>query len=131
MEGHHVGIDLHRRGSTIFQMTEDGEVFGTECIVSLGRLRSPDRRPFGAGGTAACLTENLRIAGDSHMQVEDGSPLLWSTTIWNLRVKSMEEHHQPSSFTPGLETNVPLSSLKHQEAGPWQPKQSTRRISEF
>jgi hypothetical protein len=43
-----------------------------------------------------------------------------------------EDHERSSSFTPGLETNVPtLSSLEHQEAGPWQQKHSTRRRSEF
>ena len=63
-----VGIDLHRRCSTIFQTTEGGEVLGTERTLSLGRLRFANRpigRPFGAGGTAAGLTENraLRTTG--------------------------------------------------------------------
>ena len=121
MEGQYVGIDLHRRSSTIFQMTEDGEVLGTERIVSLGRLRSADRKTIRSRVNSRRSERESRIADDSHLQVEDGGPLLWSTTIWRLRVKSMEEHHQRSSFTPGLETNVPsLSSLEHQEAGPWQ-----------
>ncbi len=32
--GQYVGIDLHRRGTTIVRMAEDGEVLGTERIVS-------------------------------------------------------------------------------------------------
>jgi transposase len=32
--GQYVGIDLHRRSTTIYRMTEDGEVLGTERIAS-------------------------------------------------------------------------------------------------
>jgi transposase len=32
--GQYVGIDLHRRSTTIFRMAEDGEVLGTERILS-------------------------------------------------------------------------------------------------
>jgi hypothetical protein len=32
--GRYVGIDLHRRSTTIYRMTEDGAVLGTERIVS-------------------------------------------------------------------------------------------------
>ncbi len=32
--GQYVGIDLHRRSTTIVQMAEDGEVLGTERFVS-------------------------------------------------------------------------------------------------
>ncbi len=32
--GQYVGIDLHRRSTTIYRMTEEGEVLGTERIVS-------------------------------------------------------------------------------------------------
>ena len=34
MERQYVGIDLHRRTSTVYRMTEDGEVLGCERIVS-------------------------------------------------------------------------------------------------
>jgi hypothetical protein len=32
--GQYVGIDLHRRSTTIVRMAEDGEVLGTERFVS-------------------------------------------------------------------------------------------------
>ena len=32
--GQYVGIDLHRRSTTIYRMAEDGEVLGCERIVS-------------------------------------------------------------------------------------------------
>ena len=32
--GQYVGVDLHRRSTTIVRMAEDGEVLGTERIVS-------------------------------------------------------------------------------------------------
>ena len=32
--GQYVGIDLHRRSTTIVRMAEDGEVLGTERVVS-------------------------------------------------------------------------------------------------
>ena len=32
--GQYVGIDLHRRSSTIYRMAEDGEVLGVERILS-------------------------------------------------------------------------------------------------
>jgi len=31
--GQYVGIDLHRRGTTLYRMAEDGEVLGIERIV--------------------------------------------------------------------------------------------------
>jgi len=30
--GHYVGIDLHRRSTTIYRMAEEGEVLGIERI---------------------------------------------------------------------------------------------------
>ena len=34
MERQYVGIDLHRRSTTLYRMAEDGEMLGTERIVS-------------------------------------------------------------------------------------------------
>ncbi len=40
--GQYVGIDLHQRSTTIVRMAEDGEVLGTERIVSQPLQRAPE-----------------------------------------------------------------------------------------
>jgi hypothetical protein len=39
--GQYVGIDLHRRSTTMVRMAEDGEVLGTERFVGASPSSSP------------------------------------------------------------------------------------------
>jgi hypothetical protein len=63
MERQHVGIDLHRRSTTIYRMAEDREVLGTERIVSQPSELAQTMATAGSAESSGEETHTLNLAG--------------------------------------------------------------------